>query len=163
PLCRGASVRSSLLVLVLGLAAAGARAEESARSFVHDGAGLFSKDARARADRLIQGGREGYGGDPVIETFKGAPPASEGAKRARWKGPERRRTLREWSKRQAEKEGVDGIYVAIFNPSNRFQRAVVVVGSSEEREQEVSWVKRGALQKLLDRELAEDRDQALLQ
>jgi hypothetical protein len=152
-----------LLVVVLGLAAGGARAAEPARSFVHDGAGLFSKDHVTQANRLIADIRETYEIDLVIETFKEAPPESEREKKALWKARERKRTLREWAQRQAEKEGVDGIYVAIFDPPNRYQRAVVVVGWPEEREKEVSWVKRGDLQKLLARELDENRDKALLQ
>ncbi len=156
-------MRSSLLVLVLGLTAAGARAEEPDRSFVHDRAGLFARAYVERANLLIEEIRKKYDIDLVIDTFKEAPPESAREKRAWWKGPERKRTLRDWAKRQAEKEGVDGIYVAIFNPSNRYQRAVVVVGSPDEREEEVSGFKRSSLQKSLDRELVEDPDRALMQ
>ena len=154
----------SVLLVGLWLAVGPARAEGPDRSFVKDEAGLFGKDTVAQANREIARVRKEFDIDLVIETTAQMPSESEAVKHAWIKWPERNRQLHHWAQARAEKLGINGIYVVIFNGPTSAQRDVRVVGwpTTWEDEDQLSRVKREQLRKHLARELVDNPDRALL-
>jgi hypothetical protein len=152
-------MRSLLLVAVLGLTAAQARAED-AKSII-DSAKLFGKDAIARATQQIAEIRQEYRIDLVIETVTELPPESPEVRHAWLKWSARNKQLHRWAQQRADKLGVDGVYVVIFSGRTSAQRDVRVVGWPAPREVQVSWVKRNQIRKLLAHELGSNPDRAL--
>jgi hypothetical protein len=156
------AVRSVLLIVLLGLVAAPARAQGPAKGSILDEAGLFSAAARKQAAEEIAEIRAKAGPDLVVETRKELPAETEREKNAWWKAPVRRRALLEWAHNRAEELGVDGLYIVIFNGPTPSRHDVRVVGWPAGREVQVSWVKRNELRKELARELRNNPDRALL-
>jgi hypothetical protein len=118
---------------LLGLASAGARADDAPSPDVKDGAGLFTPAAVEQAERAIGKLRELYHLDLTVETVKALPPLDHKWLYF-WDRRQRNAFLEKWARERAAAAGVNGIFVVICN----HPRSVHVVVWPPERERSFS-------------------------
>ena len=124
---------------------------------VADQAGLFSPASVAAARQRIEAVRSNDGIDLTIETAKELPELSS-AELRKLRNRKSKERLRKIAQDRADAAGCNGLFVLIVkDPPN-----VTVVGWPEQRELDISSVKRENLRKYLARELGPDPDHALL-
>ncbi|HZU34690.1 MAG TPA: TPM domain-containing protein, partial [Gemmataceae bacterium] len=101
-------VRKLLLPLLL---LGGALVSGPVHAQVQDDAGLFSADARKKADSAITEMRRRYGAGMLVRTVAEA-------------SPEVRRDYRAWTAQEAGGQGIDGVLVYIWKKPGHVQTAM---------------------------------------
>ncbi|MFO0926602.1 MAG: TPM domain-containing protein [Gemmataceae bacterium] len=120
---------------------------------VKDDAGLFSKEAIAKANAKIEQIKKRYQKDLLIETFGQAPEHIEKAAKE-----ERPALFRKLAETRYANQGVHGVYVLISKEPRRVQ----VESGSKVRQKEFPDSEVTALSKTLTSQLGKNPDQALL-
>jgi hypothetical protein len=101
-----------LSAALLGLSAAGVRAEETPAPDVKDEAGLFTPDAVKKAEHGIAEIRTNYHIDLSVDTVRALPP-SDHKWLYFWDRRQRNRFLENWARERARAAGVDGVFIQI--------------------------------------------------
>jgi hypothetical protein len=128
-------MRSFVLTLLSLLTLLGGRIPsvraDSPRPAVRDEAGLFGKDAVAKAEEQIRDLQKRFDLQLVIETVEAVPQADQKRIKGLWHRKEQAAYFKAWAREKAEAAKVDGVYVLICNEPQHVQ----VIAWPERREE----------------------------